>query len=410
MNWKSYISPSNWHYNFCVIIAFMLPVNKKWVPPFIGLLMLYSIVYAIRHKYWHFSRKNAVMLIPMVFYLALLVTFPLAIHQDTAGSELEYKLSMVLFPLLTWMMPSFDRDQMRKMVDAFVMGCIVFLLFSTGYGIYRVYALGSAEYLTYSNLGLIYHPTYMALYQSITLSVLLLRGMRSDFFFRSKVLHWVLTILVLFYIVLLASKAGFITAVLAIVWAGMEARKRGVLMRHLATVSFAAMVVFFGMILATPAAFSRIEESTREITTQAAPAHEAWSSTELRKVTWRSSVEIMNTSWYGSGVGETTERLIGVYLAHGETYAAEKRLNAHNQFLQVGAEYGWAGFFLFIFFIGIVLTQMWRSGRFLFIGIGFFTALNLLFESMFEVQAGVVFFYFFLMLFYNTEETKVLSS
>jgi O-antigen ligase len=391
-----------------VIIAFLLPVNKKWVPPFIGLLMLYSIVYAVKNKYWHFSKMNAVMLIPLFLYLALLATFPMAIHEEAAASELEYKLSMILFPLLTWMIPSFDRDQMRKMVDAFVMGCVVFLLFSAGYGIYRVNTLGSAEYFTYSNLGLIYHPTYMALYQSITLSILLLRGMRSMFFLGSKWVHWILTISVMFYIVLLASKAGFITAVLSIAWAGIEARRRGVLIQHLATVCLAAMFVFVGLILATPAAFSRIEETTKEITTQAAPTHEAWSSTELRKVTWRSSIELMNDSWFGSGVGETTERLIGIYLAHGETYAAEKRLNAHNQYLQVGAEYGWGGFFLFIIFIGIVLIQMWKSERFLFIGIGFFTAMNLLFESMFEVQAGVVFFYFFLLLFYNTEETKVL--
>ncbi|MFZ4784602.1 MAG: hypothetical protein ACOYLH_03930, partial [Flavobacteriales bacterium] len=297
-----------------MIIAFMLPVNKKWVPPFIGLLMLYSIVYTVRNKYWHFSKKNAVMLIPLFLYLALLATFPLAVHAETAVSELEYKLSMILFPLLTWMMPSFERDQIRKMVDAFVMGCVVFLLFSTGYGIYRVNTLGSAEYLTYSNLGLIYHPTYMALYQSITLSVLLLRGMRSSFFFRSKWLHWMLISVVMFYIVLLASKAGFITAVLAIAWAAIEAKRRGIMMRHLATVSLAAVLVFVGMIMVTPAAFSRIEESTKEITTQTTPTHEAWSSTELRKVTWRSSIELMNDSWYGSGVGETTERLIGIYL------------------------------------------------------------------------------------------------
>ena len=108
------------------------------------------------------------------------------LDETAAVKELEIKASMLVFPMLAFMTPRLTRDQVYKIINAFVFGCLIFLVFSVGYGIYRAHLFDSREYLTYSNLGIIYHPTYMALYQCLALSWLLLRGMTSEYFLRNN--------------------------------------------------------------------------------------------------------------------------------------------------------------------------------------------------------------------------------
>jgi hypothetical protein len=410
MNWRSYISTDHGHYNFCLLIAFLLPINKKYVPLVIAFYLLYAIFYSVRKKFFSFNRANAFLLIPAVLYFLLFASMGSAMDEAAATKELEIKASMLVFPLLAFMTPKLTRVHVYKIINAFVFGCLIFLVFSVGYGIYRAQLFNSREYLTYSNLGVIYHPTYMALYQCLALSWLLVRGMTSEYFFRNKYVHWIVSFLIIGYIVLLASKAGLLTAIIAIVWAGIVAWRKGVIRRHVFAVSLASLAVLIVLIISVPLTSDRIEAAATDIAQTQNPGtvvqHEAKSSTELRSVTWGASWELMTKEPFGTGVGSASARLIEIYQREGEYYAAERKLNSHNQFFQIGVEYGWAGLILFLIFLVLSAIKSFRIKSFMYQGLLGMTAFNFLFESCLEVQAGVVFFYFFLMLFSSVEQNE----
>jgi O-antigen ligase len=205
------------------------------------------------------------------------------------------------------------------------------------------------------------------------------------------------------YIVLLASKAGLITGIVAIIWAGIVAWRKGVIRRHVMAVCSLSMAALITLIFTVPLTSDRIEAAASDIVQSQnnvpTEQHEAKSSTELRSVTWSASWELMQTNFFGTGVGSATNSLNEIYLREGEDYAAERKLNSHNQFFQIGVEYGWLGLTLFILFLFIAVLKSFKLDSFMYQGLLGMTLLNFLFESCLEVQAGVVFFYFFLMLF-----------
>jgi hypothetical protein len=410
MTWRSYISTNHGHYNFCLLIAFLLPINKKYVPLVIAFYFLYAIFYSVRKKFFSFNKSNAFLLIPAVLYFLLFAKMGSTLDETAAVKELEIKASMLVFPMLAFMTPRLTRDQVYKIINAFVFGCLIFLVFSVGYGIYRAHLFDSREYLTYSNLGIIYHPTYMALYQCLALSWLLLRGMTSEYFLRNKYVHWIVSFLIIGYIVLLASKAGLLTAIIAIVWAGIVAWRKGVIRRHVFAVSCASLATLIVLINSVPLTSDRIEAAASDIsqtqTSGVIVQHEAKSSTELRSVTWSASWELMSKEPIGTGVGSASTRLIEIYQREGEFYAAERKLNSHNQFFQIGVEYGWAGLILFLIFLVLSAIKSFQIKSFMYQGLLGMTVFNFLFESCLEVQAGVVFFYFFLMLFSSVEQNE----
>jgi O-antigen ligase len=86
-----------------------------------------------------------------------------------------------------------------------------------------------------------------------------------------------------------------------------------------------------------------------------------------------------------------------LYLKRGETYAAERQLNAHNQYLQTGAELGWFGLCALLACLG----SLWyaRQAEISALFFASLCALNFLFESMLEVQAGIVFFCFWVIVY-----------
>ena len=93
----------------------------------------------------------------------------------------------------------------------------------------------------------------------------------------------------------------------------------------------------------------------------------------------------------GYGTGNVETALVAEYRRRGEEYAAFRKLNAHNQWLQFALELGWfpALLFLSMIFVGLLLSFLRRQYEW-----WIFTALlamNCLFESFLEVQAGVVF-------------------
>ena len=85
------------------------------------------------------------------------------------------------------------------------------------------------------------------------------------------------------------------------------------------------------------------------------------------------------------------------YDRDGLTYASERRLNPHNQWLQAGVAFGWPGIAVLTVALLAGLLQAWRavSGGLLLCVV--LVMLHAGVESVLEVQRGVVFIMWMLM-------------
>lgn len=424
MSWKSFISPSNWHYNFCMLIAFLIPLNKKYVPGFIGLYGIYAIFYSIRNRYFNKRLDWKLLVFPVALYAMMLVGFWWTSHPDIAAKELEYKLSMIVFPFLAWLTPQFTKEEVRKIIRAFVGGCLLFALIAISYGFYRAYHFepsefgpgAPVEYLTYSHLAIYFHPTYMAMYQALALFWLVSQGVKRTYILNRFYVHLFAVAIVLLFIVMLASKAGILGALLLMFWQILFVFKRQWNVRRGLMWGIATSVLLVALTLTLPLTSQRVDKAVSDVSAvernaqtednSETPVVESRSSTALRKVTWSAAIAILLEKPTGTGIGNAQHYLDEQYKEMNEFFAAEKHLNAHNQFLQVGVELGLVGLLSFLIFMLISALRAYQSGSIFYQTFVGLVVLNFLFESVLEVQSGVVFFYFFLTVLSNSTLSK----
>lgn len=122
---------------------------------------------------------------------------------------------------------------------------------------------------------------------------------------------------------------------------------------------------------------------------------------------WKSSIDANKDFLFGNGIGDAKESIIDSYVKHNMLKDAERKFNAHNQYIQTYVGLGilgllllfWIFYYYFIFFIKNKL----------YLGYMFMVVSSILFitESYLERQKGVVIFTFFICLFINIVENNV---
>jgi O-antigen ligase len=199
---------------------------------------------------------------------------------------------------------------------------------------------------------------------------------------------------------MLTSKAGLLSALLCILGGSIAMYKRGGSGRQ--TLGFGigtiGLLALFTYLL--PAASERIqtavwENKDQQQQTETHQTTEAVSSTQLRLVTWKASYHTLMEHPFGTGTGDAQEALIQHYQSENQTYAASHKLNSHNQWLQYGTALGWLGMLCFIALLGSAWFCSMKRRTHWFTLLLLLLCMNMLFESMLEVQAGITFFTFF---------------
>jgi len=113
--------------------------------------------------------------------------------------------------------------------------------------------------------------------------------------------------------------------------------------------------------------------------------------------------------WNGVGIGDVQDSIMKEYQVRGMTGAYEKKLNAHSQLFQTAIAIGIPGLILLLLlFVVPTLSAIRNQFGFLVL----FTSLvllNIIPESMFQLQAGVIFFSFFYSLILFSIDRKCLS-
>ncbi len=389
------------------ILAFVLPIHERLVSPviiLIGLNWLLELNFREKFRRIRGSRKNRLLMLFTLIYLPYLAGF---YYSDNftgwsgAWFALEVKLSLVVFPLLfaTIVPESIDPRFYNKILKAFISGCIASSIIIINLAIFHYFKEGTSSVFFYSRLSDPFHPSYLSLYYSFAMAILLYWLIRN---YSSNQTKTVFVILLIFYFqlltIFLSSKAGiigvFIVCLLLILYALIKIKKSGWL--PVGTLLAFAAIYFFILII-TPPALSRFvavkgvmeQEEKGQINT------DTDESTASRVLIWKSSWEVIREHpLWGVGTGDVKQAVLKKYREKHITLAYQKGLNAHNQFLQTWMATGLPGLILLLLSFAVPAWYAFRKGKIIYLIFIALMVFHNLVESMLERQAGVVFYGF----------------
>ncbi|MBK8368983.1 MAG: O-antigen ligase family protein [Bacteroidetes bacterium] len=117
--------------------------------------------------------------------------------------------------------------------------------------------------------------------------------------------------------------------------------------------------------------------------------------TGSRIFVWKASFEVIKENLIlGVGTGDSRDKLMEKYLEKNMKTEYEFGLNSHNQFLNTTVSIGIIGLIVLMLCFWMPFYQGWKQKELLLMGFVVIVSMNLLFESMFERQSGVIFYVF----------------
>jgi O-antigen ligase len=316
-------------------------------------------------------------------------------NKAEALTAIEIKLCFLAFPLLIYS-SSYENLQVKKVFISFVSGSVLvclFYLFRAGF----LYFFNDVNAFYYTEFSFFMHPGYFSMYLVFAqLIVIMFYPAWLRHLSNLNVKIGFISMLFITCIFLCSSKMGLLSALLLI------PITISILLFRLGYKKF--IVFFASAVLLTimfsyqffPKPFERITQAVR-VTSSAKSIDKAdGESTAVRILIWRESLKLIKENFiFGTSPGDANDALVQAYTNEGMTGALEKKLNAHNQFLQTFIGTGLIGFillglFTFGAFIYAIIKKNFALSLFSILII-----LNFLIESMLQAQAGFLFFVFF---------------
>jgi len=174
-----------------------------------------------------------------------------------------------------------------------------------------------------------------------------------------------------------------------------------------ATFLACSVIVFFAGLMIFPNASTRVSQAAEDMSTDGSEGSSAQSTSE-RIIVWKVAVNIiLKQPILGVGTGDVKDELLREYYAKKVYPAFNQKLNAHNQYLQTMVTLGITGFIVLAVIILSSLVISVKKQDYPYTAFILLIILNIAFESMFETQAGVVFYAFFnILLFCNMISVK----
>lgn len=378
-----------------MLLAFCIPVFPGGVPAAILLLLVFSLS---AFRKWKIRPQAVFTQIPLaLFFLLYLAGMLITENTDLGWVSVERKLSFLIFPLLFLFIPPWNKTQVHSVLVFFVLGVLINSFISYSGAIHCFMESGSRDCMHSSALSYKLHPSYNAFYSLFSIALLL----HALIFFRhdTKRIVVLLALLIWFvvFVVLLASKAGLIGLILVLlfylirfvvysgkkIWLWIGAAGIGLVFVFISVFSPLTIERFYS-------AFGTSGMSEEELFEKYATTTE---SNAVRRMIWIVSAEIISEHPMGVGTGDVYPELEKKYRERKMSGALERELNTHSQYLQSTIALGYVGLFFLLLALLLPAVHSFRRNK-LYVLFLMLTALNIAVESMFEVQAGIVFFAF----------------
>lgn len=391
------VSAESW---LILLLAFLMPIHQPLASfTSIVLFAVWSLGALTRRSFNSLKTRhfNLSTILFAALFLAYLAGAFYSSNFDETCFDLQVKLSLAAFPLIfsfTALTPAnFKKTQLAFLAGMITSAFIILVKALVKYG-----HQPDAGYFYYRELADTFHPTYLAMYAGFAMMVVAERlranvGARHARNLVLIVLGW---LFLFFLTILLSSKAGIIAMAVAMVYTlviiHLHYRSSGVT----ASATLFMAMLFLASVYLFPRSFGRMTVISKSVETFDQTDGNNAESNFQRIVIWKSAAVIIQNHWLtGVGTGDVKDALTGEFEKSGNQAGLKAGLNVHNQYLQTAIALGIPG--LLLLAVGFLIPFLIAlKRRFLLYQVFLIiVAFNLLFESMLERQAGVMFYAFF---------------
>jgi len=394
-------------------IAFFIPVQGR-VLPFIITIMVFNWLFEGRYfttiPLFFKEKFRLITLSLSLIYILYMIGLFYTTNYSFGIFDGEIKLSLFVFPLLfaTSCDGLFTVRRMEQIMKAFIAGCFAGSLMLLAHAYYAWFNYHNANSFYYTELSWFFHSTYLSMYYDFAIVILLFRGLLDDKPESNlrKTGYLLLSAFFVFMVFLLSSKAGILVlslvCLLTLLFLVMRRRFKKAFVVFL--VMSGLFVVGFTVLSVTA---KRFIIATEVMASDPKKVADSKDGTAERRVIWKATMDIIQRDpIVGVGTGDIKDELIQQYKVNGNFIVVERNLNSHNQYLQTFATLGLPGILTLLAMLFIPAFLTFRSRHFVYLSFLLIFATNILFESMFEIQAGVIFFAFFNTLLFRSENQK----
>lgn len=406
-------------YYIFILLVFVIPLTKKYLPYFVFLWVLSGFI-SIR-KVNRESVKNIILLLfPLLFFSIHAIGLFYSNNFESGLFDLEVKLSIFFIPVVSIFITDKVQVNYRLILKLFVFGnllasitCLVLALYKSisfnelgdlifessnwptvtqGLGFFQLIN-HRYSFFSYSFLSVFHHPSYFSVYIifSIAILVYLIRSSK-----KKHIMYYGIIVYFTIFIWLLGSRAGYITYLISFFsfilivilkfkkyWIGIGAIGIGAI--------FGLIVLSNGQIIKNIKETTNILENTQSLN----------KDSDIRLRLWKSAFEVFKDNlWFGVGIGDLDQEMSRKYEQYNLDLEKEHIYNPHNQYLTEAAKLGLVGLLIFTGWIITVLIITAKRKQFLFFYFMLIFAINLFFESMLNLIAGIAYFAFFYSLLY----------
>ena len=392
------------------LIAFFLPVYINIAPFLIGLLSLNWMMEGKFKEKIFMIKENKMSWLFIGFYFLFILGMLWTDNQPEGWFDLQVKFSFFLFPLIFSSINFYSSGNLKKILLSFVLGCMAGTLYCFLNALFMWYYSGE-NYFFYMKLSPVLHPSYLSMYITFSLATMGYHMIKKETMFGNILIDLLLSVWFWFCIQMLQSKAGILigSSTLFLLLCTYSFRSKKILL-------CAGLAILYGGIFWGVSKFvittsnSRILNAENNIISEQKIDKHSSESSQVRILIWQASYEVIKQNLLlGVGTGDVKDDLMKEYQKEKMNGAYVHRLNAHNQYIQTTVALGLIGFVAIILNFIIPFINSIRKNKFLLTLFLIIVGLNLLVESMFEVESGVMFYAFFnsLLLFSDTVPSKM---
>jgi len=393
-----------------LMIAYLIASLSPWwnfMPPLAVILFFTTLFYQKPKAILRLinSNKISIGVFSSLFFVGLIGMIYTSNKID-GWLDVILKASFLLFPIIFTLLPQeiYHKNEIRRLLKAFVLivfgsSIYCFLMALMNYG-----SSNQESVFYYTQLSSFMHPSYYGLYINLALIIIFYRWLHpEEIEGHQKKVKLIFLLMIPWFIIflfLLQSKASLISLFILIsmffFYQLFYQKKYPSALKFLGVL----ILIISLSVLIIPGSLNRFRNASDAIKSKEHQAQEK-ESTAARMTLWKVATEtIKEGSLWGTGTGDVEKIFNDKLLSKGFIEEGDTAYNSHSQYLQSTMKLGVLGI---LALLAILLYPIWfafKRKNLLYLGLIILMAFNLMVESMFERQAGVMFFAFFNSFFY----------
>jgi O-antigen ligase len=342
----------------------------------------------------------------VIFFLFHIIALSWSHYPFNASHTIEVKLSFLILPFLFSTENYLHLKAKKKLFITFCLSCMVSFLFCLLSSIYHFHAFGLQSIFSRMNIAeAIMHPGYYSNYFALGIlfcTFELLNNMNHSF----KAGYILLIVLFSIILTLLASKTALIFIFIFAVY--IFWRSSSFIKNNLLRLSFfVGICLLFGIIFCMlPPIKNRIIETYQQSNVEIKQPDFS-NSTISRRAAWNLEWQLIKDNpMVGYGTGSANLLLLEKFKEKKYASLIKNNMHTHNQFFHTWIDLGLGGIILLMSFLIICIRQFFIQNEEMGIWFSGLVFINILTDDMLEIQAGSVFFIFFLLILIYQHKKK----